>query len=634
MNNTNGGLKMRFDINTIDHLGIKLYSSFPPVIGELVSNSYDADAEKIIIEIDYSKKELVVSDDGNGMSFDELKNAYLVIGRNRRTADGVDVSPVKKRPVTGKKGLGKLAVFGVANTITVSSVKDGLKNAFVMSYSDIKNASNSEYRPKIIEQEVNTTDHHGTKISITDIQQQHLPSMDSLVISLSKRFKFFDENDLCVVIKDANSGDVRRITNSDYYDQQNNQFSWTFPDQFREKITTNVQLQTLARAGVEGKIFTSHTPLQKKFEGFVVYSRGKLAQESGFFSDRANDNFYRYAYGFLSIDLIDQEASIDYVGTDRRSILWEQSSKLASLREALNTLLALVQKEWRIKRADAKTSKIRATLPELFYDDVPSETDKRALKSIESSLINNSPDDEDSDRIIELMKAVKTQFSFDSFKKTVIEMNQAEITVEQMEKLSGDWLNIETQELAKVATGRIQTIDKFEAFINSNYSETKFIQPFLEKFPWILEPRMTSFDREVHFSTILKQRFPDDTLDEPNRRLDFLCSDVNGDIYIIELKRPNIKIGQKEIWQALSYRSFLMKKRPELKEHQIHVYLISNNFTYDREAEDAYSSFEKDGKLTIRSYTEMLEQARRYHDNFIDAQHQIEQAKKSVGVPR
>ena len=64
----NSGFKIKFDKNTIDHLGIKLYSKFPPVIAELISNSYDADAENVVIEIDYNNKIVTVTDDGIGMN--------------------------------------------------------------------------------------------------------------------------------------------------------------------------------------------------------------------------------------------------------------------------------------------------------------------------------------------------------------------------------------------------------------------------------------------------------------------------------------------------------------------------------------------------------------------------------------
>ena len=259
-------------------------------------------------------------------------------------------------------------------------------------------------------------------------------------------------------------------------------------------------------------------------------------------------------------------------------------------------------------------------------------TDKKALQDLEKSLIHNSPEVEDHKRIVNVMQLVKVQFRFETFRKRVVSMNQDDLNAENMEKLSGDWYIIETQELAKVATGRIETIIKFEQFIKNNASESKDIQPFLEKFPWILEPRMTNFDREVTYSKLLKQQFPEEKLAESNRRIDFLCSNVNGEIYIIELKRPNIRLSRPEILQAREYATFLQEVRPQLKTSKIHVYLISDNIKWDRQAEDLYESLHKDGKLTVKSYTEMLEQARQYHNNFIEAQKEIESAKQQLAT--
>lgn len=144
------GFTIKFDKNTIDHLGIKLYSQFPPVIAELISNAYDADAEHVEIDINYQDKQVTIIDDGIGMSYDEINESFLVIGRNRRTAMGTDVSPIKQRKVTGRKGLGKLAVFGVANEIELISIKNNLKNGFSINYSDLKDSEFDEYHPKII----------------------------------------------------------------------------------------------------------------------------------------------------------------------------------------------------------------------------------------------------------------------------------------------------------------------------------------------------------------------------------------------------------------------------------------------------------------------------------------------------
>src|SRR5882672_9525237 len=98
-------LTMSFDPNTIEHLGIRMYSTLPPVVAELVANSYDADAQNVSVHLsDTGDKQIVVTDDGNGMTVDDINNKFLRIGRDRRTEDGSQTSP-GGRLVIGKKGL-------------------------------------------------------------------------------------------------------------------------------------------------------------------------------------------------------------------------------------------------------------------------------------------------------------------------------------------------------------------------------------------------------------------------------------------------------------------------------------------------------------------------------------------------
>ncbi|MGK4354217.1 hypothetical protein [Enterobacter cloacae] len=42
--------RMTFDPKTIEHLGVKMYSTLPPALAELISNAYDADSENVILE--------------------------------------------------------------------------------------------------------------------------------------------------------------------------------------------------------------------------------------------------------------------------------------------------------------------------------------------------------------------------------------------------------------------------------------------------------------------------------------------------------------------------------------------------------------------------------------------------------
>ena len=321
-------LRLRFNRKIINHLGLSLYKSLPPVISELISNAYDADAENVKVFIDSKNSAIVIEDDGLGMTFQEIDDQYLDIGRNRREEENGDLSPKKKRFVTGKKGLGKLAAFGVANVIIVSSVKDGRKNTFRMNYKDIRSVTDDKegYPPDIIDDNQPTDDPSGTRIEIREIYTQSLPKLENLKISLSKRSKFFDEDDFSVVLIDPVSSQKIKVVNADYYNSLDKEYTWRFPEDFRDM--GDDQLILLESAGVKGIVHTKPTPIRNKSDrGFVVYSRGKLAQEEEFFSERANDNFHSYVYGFFEIDIIDANPEEDFINTPRTSVLWSQDNK-------------------------------------------------------------------------------------------------------------------------------------------------------------------------------------------------------------------------------------------------------------------------------------------------------------------
>jgi len=108
----NKELVMVFDPNTIEHLGVRMYSRIPTAIAELVANAYDADAKKVTVSLyDGEDKKIVVEDDGIGMSFDEINENFLRIGRNRRVEG--EIKTTSGRVITGRKGLGKLVPFPI-----------------------------------------------------------------------------------------------------------------------------------------------------------------------------------------------------------------------------------------------------------------------------------------------------------------------------------------------------------------------------------------------------------------------------------------------------------------------------------------------------------------------------------------
>ena len=59
---------------------------------------------------------ITVTDNGSGMSAEQVGEDYLVIGRNRR-AEGQEAPA--GRSVMGRKGVGKLAAFGLGRTMSI-----------------------------------------------------------------------------------------------------------------------------------------------------------------------------------------------------------------------------------------------------------------------------------------------------------------------------------------------------------------------------------------------------------------------------------------------------------------------------------------------------------------------------------
>lgn len=618
------GFRIKYDNNTINHLGIQLYSSFPPVIAELVSNAYDAEAEEVIIKINYSENSVSIKDNGHGMTHDEINDCFLVIGRNRRKDNDSGLSKNGKRFVTGKKGLGKLAVFGIANIIEVTSVADNKINSFQLNYTEMKNSKENSYTPTVLKENEETQLENSTIIIIKEIFQKNITNIDDLALSLSSRFNFYAEDFSVILVSDKNQVPMP-VTKNLYFEDLKKEFIWKFPADFEDDIPNNAKLKFLKDNHVYGEIYTKSTPLQKKDCGFILYARKKLASQNTFFDDRSNDHFNSYATGFFNIDFIDDSDEIDLIATARQSILWEQNEETKELKIALNALVNKINTDWKSKRSEKKSQELEFNLPTEFWEGL-SPDEKKNIENIKNSLLKNSVNIDNYEPIISVLNSVKNMYQFETFKEYVLELNNDQITMENIEKISNDWQQIEYKELAKIATGRIEAINKFREFISGNESETKVIQPFLEKFPWILDPRITTFEREVTFSRILKEQFPDEKLEGPNKRIDFLCNAVNGELIIIELKRPCIKISTDEIFQTQDYRDFILSKY-ENKFSAIHTYLISDRFDMGQRARNMYESFKNDNKLIITSYSELLVQAIQYNQEFI-SQYELISEKK------
>lgn len=350
---TSSPFEMKFDPQTINHLGLRMYSTLPPALAELVSNSYDADAEHVTITL--SEKggkptEIVIEDDGIGMSFDEIGDKFLTIGRNRRTKDGDTPSPRFGRLPTGKKGLGKLALFGLAQTITVTTCQAGMLNELRLDWDELMSTVDGPYRPSALKTNEQTGKPDGTTIRLHGLKRKTKFDVSGLADSLSRIF-LLDDNFKLILVTSA--GDRIAIDNKRKYNSLKREFTWILPS------PPFVPKGSVYEDKIEGEIITTEKPLTPAsgLRGITLYSRGKLVNSPEFFSVSDSSHFYQYLTGWIRVDFID-ELEDDVISTDRKSIDWEHP-EMINLRDFLSGIVAQVNADWRRLRKEKKDKDLK-----------------------------------------------------------------------------------------------------------------------------------------------------------------------------------------------------------------------------------------------------------------------------------
>lgn len=128
---------LRFSPEILRRLGEELIPHVDQGIIELVRNAYDADAVECCVELVDAAKTggtLRVTDNGTGMTREEIRNGWLVLGRSGKTAR--TPTELGRLPV-GDKGLGRLAAlrFGSMATLRTRPKKEpGVEYSLVLDW--------------------------------------------------------------------------------------------------------------------------------------------------------------------------------------------------------------------------------------------------------------------------------------------------------------------------------------------------------------------------------------------------------------------------------------------------------------------------------------------------------------------
>lgn len=337
---------MSFEPKTIEHLGVKMYSHIPPALAELIANAYDACAKKVEVKLyDSDQKKIVVADDGDGMTFEEINNHFLRIGRNRREES--QLSSCGRIP-TGKKGLGKLALFGIGNTITISTIKNGKKVEFYLDWNEISSWKDSDYTPKFIE--IDSNEQSGTTFILENLNRVTDFPIEDYAVSIAKLFNFKD-NEFEVYIS-LNDAKPILIDNKLKYESIEPEFSWEFPE--TGKL---LSIDYEYKDQIWGKIISTEKPLKPGLRGITLFANGRMINAPEFFGATESSHFFSYTTGWLDLDFIDDYKD-DLISTDRQSINWETEAT-KKLRNYLISILRFLEQDWRNKRKEKRKKNVQ-----------------------------------------------------------------------------------------------------------------------------------------------------------------------------------------------------------------------------------------------------------------------------------
>jgi len=135
--NQRGNIKVHTQI--INDLSSGIYSSPASCIKELINNSYDADAEEVVIRVKPIEDSITIIDNGNGMNAVDFDDNFAWISKSNKRNDG-QVSKRLKRPLIGKIGIGFIAVNEICDQLEVISTKQGeaIKFSALISFKNFR----------------------------------------------------------------------------------------------------------------------------------------------------------------------------------------------------------------------------------------------------------------------------------------------------------------------------------------------------------------------------------------------------------------------------------------------------------------------------------------------------------------
>ena len=491
------------------------------------------------------------------MSVDDMNGKYLRVGYRRRDEDVKHgKTTAKGRPVMGRKGLGKLSLFSIANVIEVESARDGAAHGLRMTVAGIHESVQKKepfYSPESLLAEQITVS-RGTRIVLRDIKRQRL-GRGALALRkrLARRFSVLGEAHGFKIDLDG-----QPITSSDRGDLPMVQFLWQFGEeaidltpasQLLEKESLPKRFDTWDPGWrVSGWIGTARFPKQLDSEdagnlnGIVVFARGRLFHEN--ILDKLNDGrlYTKYLTGQIEADFLDADDAPDIATSDRQRVQ-EDDPRYGQLIAFLRSSLTQIEKRWTEWRKKHEVEKAKETSPALaeWLDSLPDGYKKTAETLI--AKLSALPVDDEEDRKLMYRHGILA-FERMKLRGSTEELAASVESVDKLLAVLADRDSLEASLYRDIVKSRLEAIEGFQSIIDEEAQE-RVLQKYLFNHLWLLDPAWERATDSLVMETRLAEAgvlTEDMTEKERLGRVDIAYRTNAGKHIIVELKKVERKM--------------------------------------------------------------------------------------------
>jgi hypothetical protein len=519
----------KVDTKLAELLG-ETYRSTERALKELIDNAYDADAEKVIIElpIDYTFDPIIkISDNGSGMKENEVRLEYLNVANSRTSRKG-NISFLKKRKVKGRKGIGKFSGLMIADIMKIETISTGIKTTLTISKEQLARENyDLEKIPLPIETAECSKDLHGTTITLIALNQNFdFPNPEKLKQIIM--WEYGREIDFELLINNEKVGIL---------DLQGKSYT--------EEININGKMALLKY---------TVTPKSIKQSGIVTRVNNKvIGKPHNFLSndDTIPQKLQNRIYGELICDDLEDDVTSDFGAIIENSKLYkaisESTTKLikSSVDEIFTTDMKMAR-----ARYQRKINKELEKLPEYKQPFAR----KALYKTLEKFY------KETEERINTVISVMVSAMEKDHYWDII--QNIEETRNNDIEKFADALSTFGLLEMSIISSqtiSRLRYLDELGLLIANPKTLEKEIHIALEKSTWILGDDYsvifsdTNLKRAIH--EVLDKRYKGDKeLDRPDL---LLGRKLDKRLVLIEFKRPSFTLNRDVERQAVEYKDEL-----------------------------------------------------------------------------